>query len=201
MPANTARIQKRIGHNVRAIRKSHGLSIDKVARAAQNSLGKPWHTSTIAEIEYGRGGTSIEQVVTLAMALSEASGQPVTVHDLIQGPGLIEITPWVHITPERLAQILSGGDARPQGKDMRIPDKPEPLIGKRSGQPVLTLADMRAKQRLGIDTATFLNTSHKLWGHPLSDETQKRAGTGANAQKKGIITRQLQREMRDALNA
>lgn len=206
---DSTKLKFRLGKNARAIRQAHGLTLEDVAKEVRGELGKSWKGNYLADIETGRGGSTIEQVVTLAIALSEASGRPVSVHDLIQGPGLIEITPWVHITPERLAEILSGGDARLKPEDRQnalegASREFAAIFGDMPGFTIdesqWTLADDRARKKLDLDKETFKTVSLKLWGNLLSVESEKRAGENASAQKKGIITRQLMREIQEEIN-
>lgn len=205
---DSLKIKQRLGRNTRAIRQMYGLTLEDVAKVARASLGKSWTGNYLADIESGRGGSTVEHVVTVAMALSEAAGEPVTVQELISGPGLLEITPWIHVKPERLADILAGGDARLQPGDRSNSMEGAArefarIFGGVDGVEIdaasWTLADERARKKIGIDKDQFIKESIKLWGNLLSVETENRAGENANAQKKGIVTRKLINELQESL--
>ena len=56
-------------------------------------------------------------------------------------------------------------------------------------------SDMRMCKSIGVDLGTGAAAMAKLWGKPFSAERDSRAEPGANAQRKGQISRQLKAEL------
>jgi transcriptional regulator with XRE-family HTH domain len=61
------------------------------------------------------------------------------------------------------------------------------------------LTEERLAARLGISRDWLAAVSFRLWHKPFSQERDLRAGTDANQQKRGQVTRALQAELREAL--
>lgn len=59
----------------------------------------------------------------------------------------------------------------------------------------------RTSKALGIDTTRLADLSAALWKRSFSDERDRRAGEGANAQKRGQVTRQMRTELEAAMKA
>jgi len=68
------------------------------------------------------------------------------------------------------------------------------LVRLRSG-----LDEQRLAKRLDVSMDQLVETSARLWGRSFSDERDRRAGDGANAQKRGQVSRTLQDELRTEL--
>lgn len=86
-----------------------------------------------------------------------------------------------------------------------VPIRRGPFKGKGaltgSAAPVLE-TDHRACRSIGVDSATGIDAMKKLWGRPLSAERDLRApAPEANPQRRGIVTRQLMRELREELDS
>ena len=64
---------------------------------------------------------------------------------------------------------------------------------------VVRETDQRMCKQLGVDTATGVAAMDKLWGRLFSAERDRRAGPDANAQRRGIVARQLKAELQEAL--
>lgn len=61
------------------------------------------------------------------------------------------------------------------------------------------LAEQRLAKTLGISAGRLADASAQLWGATFSDERDRRAGVGANQQKRGAISRELRAELEKAL--
>jgi hypothetical protein len=57
----------------------------------------------------------------------------------------------------------------------------------------------RMRKTLGISSMLLANLSAALWGHSFSQERDRRAGEGANAQKRGQVSRQMKAELQAAI--
>lgn len=69
-----------------------------------------------------------------------------------------------------------------------------PLMRKASG-----LTEDRLAQRLGVSRDWLAAVSFRLWHKPFSQQRDLIAGTDANKQKRGQVTRTLQAQLEKAL--
>ena len=60
-------------------------------------------------------------------------------------------------------------------------------------------SDVRMCKRIGVDPAIGADAMRKLWGRSFSAERDRLAESGANAQRKGQISRALQAELQAEL--
>lgn len=67
-------------------------------------------------------------------------------------------------------------------------------VRRRSG-----LAEYRLAKQLGMSDQVLATNSFLLWQSTFSEERDRRAGAGANQQKKGRISRELRAELEEAL--
>jgi hypothetical protein len=59
----------------------------------------------------------------------------------------------------------------------------------------LDRCEHRAAKRLGLSAAAFVDLSTALWGRSFTAERDRRAGPGANPQRRGRATRQVESEL------
>ena len=96
---NSRSLEAVVGENVRRWRLEPGLTLNDVA-VELRLLGLPWSTGRLGNIEAGRGTASVQVVLALAMALTDAQ----------RGPGTVLVTPGELVssdTPVRLSGELS----------------------------------------------------------------------------------------------
>jgi len=55
------------------------------------------------------------------------------------------------------------------------------------------------RKSLGMSSMLLANISASLWGRTFSQERDRRAGEGANAQKRWQVTRQMRAELEAAI--
>lgn len=178
------------GENARALRlQCPGLTLDLLARVAQ-LYGLPWTTGRVGDFESGRAAPSLPTLYAVALALQQATGQPVTLADLFAGEGPVQINDKLFIELSELRASLSGGPVT--GRVI-----PSGMLSAMVG--VFSEADTRMCKSLGITREQGIAAMAKLWGHPFSVERDSRAEPGANAQRKGQISRQLKAELKKAL--
>lgn len=211
-------LQALIGENAREIRTESGLTMDAVARVARE-YGLKWTTARVVELERGKLAISVATLVTLAHVLATATDRRITLQDLLDGHGYVTLTPSLTVTTEALRDAVSGGvlpfrvGDLADGKDRMIRSVVETLaaaqlIAADVDPEVWTetlrtagLADERAAERIGIDRMQFLAHAARLWGRSLTAERDRRSGEGVTAQARGQITRQLEKAVRDAVEA
>jgi len=61
-------------------------------------------------------------------------------------------------------------------------------------------ADARIAGSLGLSAYRAAELMTELWGRSFSDERDRRGGPGANAQKRGRISRDLKQELQGAID-
>jgi hypothetical protein len=61
------------------------------------------------------------------------------------------------------------------------------------------LAEQRLAKSLGVSSSHLTDVSFRLWRSTFSEERDRRAGAGANQQKKARVSRELRVEIEKAL--
>lgn len=177
-----------MGANLRRLRGDHRL--EDLAYHAR-VWGLKWSTGTAANCEAGRSAPSIVTIYVLTLALEDMLGRPVTPTELFEGDHAIE-TGAGDVELEALRTVLSN-------------DRPKRPRSAREAVLAWTLeyvlrsmteADERIGRDLGLDPDRAAAEMYTLWGRPLTAVRDEIAGEGANAQRRGIVTRQLKADLR-----
>jgi hypothetical protein len=168
----------------------------------------------VGDFESGRSAPTFATVLAvvraLQSALQEAGKQPrglsvadgVTLADLVSGEGFVALNDNLDVRVARLVDVCRG-EVFPLGKDnWRYQLRPmkagevSALVEtlRRSG-----LTEQRLAQRLGIGVDHLAVLSSRLWKKTFSEERDRRSGPDANRQKRGQVTRALQRELEKAI--
>lgn len=213
--AGVTTVAKALGGNVRAIRQAHELTLSDVAKAVR-AYGLQWSTGRVGDIENGRGAVTIETAVALSLALSEATGQPVTVPDLVRpaqdealtlGKGVdVYAGAFVDVvrgekTELRASEVVGDVEAVNRALSSTVELFSDVGEGVKVGQvraalKARDLADQRAARKLGVSEGAFIGACLRRWGQLLSQEAAYRAGAGASPQARGQITRKLLEELK-----
>ena len=198
-----------IGLNCRRLRGD--VTRNELAKYARG-VGLRWDTSKVRDFESGRSAPTFATVLAASLALSYATGGDVTVADLVATPlGEVAV-----VLNDRLAPLGEKVAAAVRGEPLRLGEddhfssllievqtqlstrqaSPQPIdeVKSRSG-----LDEERLTKRLGIDADALAAASLQLWRRSFSDERDRRAGPGANPQKRGRISRELQAELKKVL--
>jgi transcriptional regulator with XRE-family HTH domain len=203
-----------IGENARRIRTDSGATMEAVVRYAKHA-GMKWTTARVVELERGKLSPSLPTVLVLAYALRMATrSEAVTLAQLVQYDGLVRLNDGLVLRGRALEKYLSGKSVdfgaldRPALLDQAsrtlgtlAENLPANLAFEDNPETFLTsygLGDERAAKALGLTKRQMMEQALTLWGHNLSTERDKRAGSGASAQKRGQVTRQLLNEARKA---
>lgn len=207
-----------VGVNLRAIRTEYGLTLNDVAKALR-SFNLRWSTGRLGDIEAGRGSATVQMVLGLAMALSEACDVPISPLRLLRSDAPVALDgKFLVVKGDVFERLLKGEQhAIEPGRDTPGPSEWEILerfdalltqdhapesatVANATGEPALSpewdLADSRAAKRLDMRDEDFQALCLDKWGHLLSVEVRQRADPSASPQKKGRITRQLLEELR-----
>lgn len=213
-----------VGQNCRRIRTEADVTQNMLAKTARN-FGLRWTTSKVGQFERGQNTPTFGTVLAVSIALSWATERDVLPADLLEFDGFVELNtdfkltgpkvqaalrgvPWGTLTvgdvgmdPDEVQEVIRAAFAR-QAKETR--DRPARYGGllirdieaaqKRTG-----LDEERLAKRLGIGIELLSDASVYLWGTSFSDERDRLAGPGANAQKRGRVSRTLQKQIEEEL--
>lgn len=209
--------------NARAHRLRHEAKLDDVARSARN-YGLRWNTGRVGDLESGRIPATLPTLIALAQALGDATGEPISIADLAWFDGWVEVNPALVVRGDALASALKGQPVSLKAKD--VLGAPERLgtaasqafeqlaadcaqLGDIGGDlPVIEVqrvmndagvTEQRIAKELEISPYSLAVLSLKLWGSSFSAARDRQAGTNANAQRRGQVTRQMKQGLRRAL--
>jgi len=217
---NTAPIAVVVGQNCRRIRTEADVTQNMLAKNARY-IGLRWTTSKVGQFERGQNTPTFGTVMAVSIALSWATERNVLPADLVEFDGFIEFNAAFKLAGPKVVAALRGepwGVLRAEDSGISVDrdfvskafaafaNRGSPsryrdlLIGdvaeaqRRSG-----LDEDRLIKRLGISNDLLAEASVYLWGRSFSDERDRLAGPDANAQKRGRISRNLQKQIEEEL--
>lgn len=211
-----------VGQNCKRIRNQIGITQDELARYARDR-GLRWRASTVADFEGARSAPTFATVLALSITLQDAvqvsdaaavrSGKrPISMDvavldQLVQFDGEIEVNDDLALSADVVIGICRS-QARPGMMWTPPGSEPEGTIqfyrdawGDSSLTPIERVllrsgsAEDRLARQLGIERHRLAELSNLLWQSTFSEERDRRAGLGANQQKKGRITREMRAEL------
>jgi transcriptional regulator with XRE-family HTH domain len=195
------------GRNARALRQNAGATLEDLAQAAR-SYGLHWSTGSVGSFESGRTvGVNLENLLAVAAALGDVIGHPITVADLFAGKGDVAINDKLTVPLARLRTILSGEVVIPPSVKLAgatfeavgtVRYSVNPALYQRVWRD-LREGDERICKSLGVEPHVGAAAMAKLWRRTFVAERDRRAGPGANAQKRGRVSRQLKAELQEVL--
>jgi transcriptional regulator with XRE-family HTH domain len=189
-----------LGARLRALRVEHGVTADALAGHARR-LGLNWQRSTVGTIEAGRRRLSGDELLLLPLLLSMALPVTVTLRDLLDTD--IALTEELVMTPNGFRQLLDEraslyggyrltstprtGDGGGTPSTVELWRRIERLWPDVHAGSRLDLARLRAVERAAAGEAeqkaartlacTAVDVSavaHRLWGHGLTAERDRR---------------------------
>ncbi|MHB8611206.1 MAG: helix-turn-helix domain-containing protein [Candidatus Dormibacteraceae bacterium] len=184
-----------IGLSLRTLRAELGLTQEQVVEMLR-AAGLEWTRDNVASLEIGRRqDLTITELVLLSIALD------VPLRRWLQGHG-----------PGHHYYIQIGGrrgDSAPVASlfTNTKPSVPSDVPLGFDPESIYLEAELHAAERLGIDPDELRESARRLWGKRLVDEREARLGSGRiagigsgiSAAKRGHVTRQLLRELADAM--
>jgi transcriptional regulator with XRE-family HTH domain len=215
MTAVNTQLAHVIGLNAKQFRIEAGLTLDQVSRAAQGR-GLKWTESRVADFEKGRvASPSLNTLLAFVLALSDAGCPEATLPLLVKNITPMRINDSLELFDQEIGLLLAGKRVtrasnpddvvapspwrRPQ-RDRKISShffrsmRHIARVSKAQGA-----AEVRVSKALNIEPHTLAELTAALWQRTFSEERDRRAGEGANAQKRGQITRALQSELENAI--
>lgn len=213
------------GRNAQALRKAAGLTLAEVAKAAK-SYGLAWTTGRVAAFESGRVSPTLPTLIAVAVTLADVAARPISLVDLFAGDGRVIVTDNLTLELANVRAALGGKTLKPPtvsdvpgGNDdlaealfsaaLEVKDelgglKFKPTIGDlRAASKQLAEfadADLKVTKSLGATRLATALAMTKLWGQTFVAERDRRAGSEANAQRKGRVARELKDELRKWLD-
>ncbi|MFW0789655.1 hypothetical protein [Gordonia sp. CPCC 205333] len=214
-----------VGQNCKRLRTDGRVTMDALASTARE-YGLRWNTGRVGDFEGGRVSPTLPTLFVVAAALSRALGRPVHLYELMHdyeqnyndpdaGMIQVEVNEVLTVPDFTIAQALRGEPVRLPSNEvrshnatavelMRVTGKLEPddeLDAMVSMYQNAGLTEQRLARDLDTDLATIVAASHRLWQAGFTTERDRRAGTEANAQKRGQVTRTMKDELRQAIEA
>lgn len=201
-------LAKAAGLGARAIRLESGVTLMQVAKVAR-FYGLSWNSGKVGQFESGHVSPTLPTLFAVTAALSEVCETPISLADLFPGDGQIVVNDHLTVEAPRLREVLKGAAVQWESRDALadvLEHVDEFAALPRSLRPVnvdqfravaidLGEPDMRMAASIGADRTTAAAAMAKLWGRTFTAERDARAGSGANAQKKGRVARDLKKEM------
>ncbi|WP_100451410.1 hypothetical protein [Mycobacteroides abscessus] len=202
-----------IGENVRRIRERDGITLSAVADGAVE-IGAKWNAAAVRRIEAGAFNVTVSAVVVLIYALTRATGRPVTTLDILDTDEAIAITDTDETTTSDLLAILGGAAVEDRlaltefdwskwfdGTKEAMKGYPPVKVDEvRNNRKAPTEQEVRLAKSLDLSAGALHAWAIHTWGRGFFEERDHRAGPDANAQKKGIVARQLKAELKAAIN-
>ena len=212
-------LAKVVAVNARRLRGS--ATADELARVARSG-GLNWGTGRISDLEHGRVSPTVQTLVLLAGALGVLHVKPVTLADLVEHDGMIELAKGFAVSGSALQRYLKGAPVVTEPRD--IPDILE--AGREAAEAAIkklpptlqrvNLVDLyrvhkesgeteeRVAKALGVESWIVERASVALWKSTISAECDRLAellaGPGATKQARGRITRQLRDDLRAVIH-
>lgn len=208
-----------VGRNARNHRLRHDAKLEDVARVAKR-YGLKWSTGRVGDLEGGRMPATLPTLFALAATLGDVTGERVSIADLVWTDGWVEVNPSLTVSGEALKRSVQGEPVDLVAKDLygaveeifgifedirqrhneAWADVPTELqymdphevdrVEAASG-----VAEQRLCKEYSLAPHVLAAMSLHLWGKSFSEERDNRAGEGANAQRRGRISREMKQEI------
>lgn len=209
-----------IGKNARRLRTQAGLTLDQVAVAARQR-GLKWSESRVADFEAGKVAPSLATLIGLCLALADI-GCKATLPALVASEQPVQVSESLLVYEDDLLMLLtgrrrpaspgpSGGGgpnamARPSGHGTTPKWRGETLLAENAPSPETPdllassgATEARVRKSLNISPDRLAQLSIALWGRSFSEERDRRARRGANAQARGQVSRRMLTELATAI--
>lgn len=213
MPLEGVALAHAIGENAYKYRYAAGLTLDQVSRAAR-ARGLKWSESRVADFEAGRvASPSLNTLLAVVLALNDAGCQDATLHGLVAYIAPLKINDTLELLDGDIVRLLKGQrvERAMDADDVAPPELPwKRNTYDRKITHAIEMTDLkrytrilkaqgateeRVSKKLKIAPSTLAHLTAALWKQSFSEERDRRAGEGANAQKRGQISRAMQSEL------
>ena len=219
MPVAMSPLAEVVGYNCKRLRGLIGITQDELARYGRNA-GLRWRASSVGDFEAGRSAPSFATVIAVAAALQLAAEDLVTrlgdrplwagaptngvqLADLVDFGGIVAVNDALLVPGSALSQWLGDSAASLSKLDSYASKEATAAEASLAGaDEVLArsgLAEQRMAKGLNISPEVLALASFELWGSTFGEERDRRAGVGANKQKRGQVTRVMRAELASAI--
>jgi transcriptional regulator with XRE-family HTH domain len=207
------------GRNAQLIRKSAGVTLAEVAKAA-TVYGLAWTTGRVGAFESGRVSPTLPTLLAVTDILGGLTGTPITLSDLFQGSGRVVVTDNVTFELSKVRAVLSGQAVQSTASDRQqgqheltelltaaaqtLSDELTGLKRWATGDDVRAAsrlaadfadADFKIVKSIGLSRLVGALAMSQLWGQTFVAERDSRSGAEANPQRKGRVARELKTEL------
>lgn len=165
------------------------------------------HSSHYSLSRRGVVAPNLLTLIAICVALKDAGCSSASFPELLRSDSPIEVNESLLLSSAHLINLLSGRTTGKIATDL----SPESLTAhidaafEAAVVPVSTdisgATEERTRKALGINSTELADLSEALWRRTFSEERDHRAGAGANAQKRGQVTRQMRAELEEAIEA
>jgi transcriptional regulator with XRE-family HTH domain len=200
------RLAEVIGKNAHRLRKTAELTLDQVAIAARKR-GLNWSESRVADFESGRVAPNLATLVAFCLALADAGCAAAALPELLHSETPIQINDSLSLSSEQVVNLFSRRPASTAATTKRVIPLTTTLKALEDMGILAELDEIsgateeRTRKALGISPMELAELSARLWNTSFSEERDRRAGPGANAQARGQVSRQLRKELQAAIEA
>ncbi|MGO8853952.1 MAG: hypothetical protein ACLQIK_17175 [Mycobacterium sp.] len=165
-----------------------------------------WSETRVADFESGRVAPNLATLIAVVLALQDAGCADATFPELLRSETPIQINDWLDLPDGQVINLLSGRPELPSPEWVTAAINASWEHLKASG--FLTevtqasgATEERTRKAFGISETELADLSAALWNRTFSEERDRRAGKGANAQTRGQVTRQMRKELQAAIKA
>lgn len=193
-----------VGRNARDLRRSVDATLEDVAALARG-YGLRWSTGSVGSLESGRTvGVNLENLLAVAATLGDVVGRPVSLADMFAGDGDVALNDELTVPLATVRATLSGEVVSIPAPVPVVPIAGAyfPAVGTvRYSLPVSALCetDLRVCRSLGVEPEVGAAAMARLWKKTFVAKRDELAGSNANPQRRGRISRQLKTELQKVI--
>jgi hypothetical protein len=185
------------------------MNLQDFARTLRR-YGLSWSTGRVSDFEGGRAAPNLGTLFVVAAALNAVhKDRDVTLADLFDGMGPVQVNSELHVQLRAIKAALQGAPATPTRLTAAVFNPQDPLPEWARGMDHKLIArmlldfletDQRMCKRLGVTAEVGAAAMVKLWGRTFTAERDRRAGPDAKPQHRGQVSRQLQAELKKVVS-
>lgn len=175
-----ASVQRVIAANLRRWRESKGWAQDRMASHIRADTGLAWSRATLAAIETGHRGLSLDEVLLLAHALNvPLATLAASDEDVEVGPLTLSATVYGSLLrgksiAGRIADQSTTATWRPTPSDrVTVISSDELENARRAQEAARGDTERTVARQMGVSPETVGRTAVELWGHGLADERDR----------------------------
>ena len=170
------------GATARALRLGSNVTLEQFATTTK-FYGLKWSSGRVSAFESGQTAPTLPTLIIVAAALSDLLGHNVAITDLLTGKGRVTINDRLSLTLTTVRSALCEG-AAVKAADVTV-----------DHNQMMSDSDLRMCRNIGVDRDLGAAAMMKLWGKPFTAKRDELTEPGANAQRRGQVSRRLKAEL------